>query len=154
MKFSSQEEYGLRCMLQMARHGESVTITELAGAERLTPAHVAKLLRILRNADLVQSTRGQHGGYRLARPAEEISVYEILTALGGRLYSQDFCQRHSGKGSDCVHTVDCSIRSLWAGIDRLVGRVLTKCMLADLTCSENAMQEWVAEHIDAAAVTS
>ncbi len=153
MKFSAQEEYGLRCMLHMARVGGSLTIHELAEAEQLSSAHVAKLLRILRKAGLVRSTRGQNGGYQLARVPEELSVYDILTALGGRLYSEDFCQRHSGKGLDCVHSQGCSIRSLWAGIDRLVGRVLTRCMLADLVGDQHAMSDWVAANIDVAPVS-
>ena len=54
------------------------------------------MMRILRTAGLVQSTRGQAGGYSLARPAGEINVGEALAALGGRLYEPSFCDTHAG----------------------------------------------------------
>ena len=150
MRFSAQEEYGLRCLLQMAREPVgSVTIPEIAEREALTPAYVGKLMRVLRQAGLVKSTRGQKGGYRLACPPEEINVGMVLAALGGRLYSNDFCGRHAGTGRICVHDVDCSIRSLWMAVDSVVQRALSRTMLADLLRSEPAMHEWVQVHVDA-----
>ena len=70
MKFSSQEEYGLRCLLRIARQGRkaSLTIPEISEAEGLSSFYVAKLMRILRRAGLVKSARGQIGGYSLSRP--------------------------------------------------------------------------------------
>ena len=70
MKLSSQEEYGLRCLLQLARHGDeaSLTIAEMSQREGISSPNVAKIMRILRRAGLVASTRGKAGGYTLARP--------------------------------------------------------------------------------------
>ena len=70
MKLSSQEEYGLRCLLRVGRAGPegSVTISELSRSEGISEPNVAKMMRVLRTAGLVQSTRGQAGGYALARP--------------------------------------------------------------------------------------
>ena len=94
MKFTAQEEYGLRCLLQIAREPTgSVTIPEIAKREALTPAYVAKLMRVLRRVGLVKSTRGQKGGYRLAYPPDRMNLGMVLAALGGRLYSDDFCGR-------------------------------------------------------------
>jgi len=91
MKLSTQEEYGLRLLLQMARHEEqSVTLADLSKREGLSQPNVAKLMRRLRRAGFVKSTRGQAGGYTLARPSVEIRVGEVLNALGGRLYDASF----------------------------------------------------------------
>lgn len=140
MRFTSQEEYGLRCMLQLARRAPapplSVSMAEIAEAESLTPAYVAKLMRTLRKANLVEGTRGQKGGYRLTRPASEISVGQVLVALGGRLYTPEFCARHPGNESACVHTTDCSIRSLWGKVDTLVHSVIDRTMLTDLVAAD------------------
>ncbi|HWW94152.1 MAG TPA: Rrf2 family transcriptional regulator, partial [Vicinamibacteria bacterium] len=70
MKLSSQEEYGLRCLLQLGREGEgrSLTIAEMSQREGISTPNVAKIMRILRRAGLVLSTRGKSGGYTLARP--------------------------------------------------------------------------------------
>lgn len=148
MRFSSQEEYGLRCMLQLARHAPAppgaMSIAEVAEHESLSPAYVAKLMRILRQAGLVEGTRGQKGGYQLVRPADEVTIGEVLVALGGKLYSDEFCDRHAGNERRCVHTTDCSIRSLWSGLDRLVHSVLDRCTLADLAGDPAQVERWLA----------
>src|SRR5215469_16076105 len=78
MKITSQEEYGLRCLMRLARveDGHSLTIPEIAAAERLSPPYVAKLLSVLRQAGLIASVRGRTGGYHLTRPAAEVSLGE------------------------------------------------------------------------------
>jgi Rrf2 family protein len=134
MKFSAQEEYGLRCLLQIARAGinASLSIPEISRLEGLTATHVAKLLMILRRGGFVESTRGQSGGYTLSRSADKISVSEVLGVLGGRLYDADFCSRHSGQGITCAHDLDCSIRSVWQVIQETVDNVLREFTLEDL----------------------
>src|SRR5262245_51242449 len=83
MRFTAQEEYGLRCMLSLARReGRGlVTIQDIARAEKLTPAYVGKLLRILRKGGLVEGLHGPTGGYKLPRAAEAINVGEVLEVL-------------------------------------------------------------------------
>jgi Rrf2 family protein len=134
MKFSAQEEYGLRCLLQIARAGKdaSLTIPEISKLEGLTSTHVAKLLMILRRGGFLNSTRGQSGGYMLERPPSQISVSEVLAVLGGRLYDEDFCTRHAGQGVTCAHDLDCSIRSVWQVIQETVDNVLKEFTLEDL----------------------
>jgi len=137
MRFTSQEEYGLRCLVQLARHsGDRLTIAEIAAHEGLTAAYVAKLLGVLQSAGLVTSIRGRGGGYRLAHPAEEINLATVLLALDGRLYGDDFCGRHSGNEESCVHSTECSIRALWRTIDGAVQNTLARTHLSDLVVSE------------------
>ncbi len=141
MKFTAQEEYGLRCLLQIGRQGEggSLTIPEIAAADGLSIPYVAKLMRLLRRGGFVKSTRGQTGGYALARPSEKINVGEVLTALGGRFFESEFCERYPGTVEICTHTVDCSIRSLWHAVQDAVDQVLGKTTLRDLLHSEQQM---------------
>lgn len=141
MKLSAQEEYGLRCLLHLARCGEgdSLTIPEISRAEGLSVPNVAKLMRLLRLGGLVQSARGQSGGYMLARPAHQISVAAVLDLLGGPLFGPNFCERHSGKEKVCTHSVDCSLRSLWSSVQVILAEILEKTSLADLLCDEHAM---------------
>lgn len=122
MKFSAQEEYGLRCLVALALEGDGgfLTIPEISDREGLTPSHVAKLLSILRKAGFVSSTRGQAGGYSLAMKPNEINVRAVLEALGGRLYGEKFCERHSGLLARCVHDADCVVRPLWTRIQSAV----------------------------------
>lgn len=143
MKLSAQEEYGLRCLLHMARQpeGASATIPEISRAEGLSVPNVAKLMRILRMSGFVASARGQTGGYKLARPADRITVSEVLGSLGGTLFSSTFCSRHSGVQQTCTHDADCSLRSIWSALHTLVQDVLGKTSLRDLLCSEGEMRE-------------
>ena len=75
MKLSAQEEYGLRCLLALARvePGRSLTVPQIAEAEHISAPNVAKLLRVLRRAGYVAALRGQAGGYTLARNARELN---------------------------------------------------------------------------------
>ncbi len=138
MKFSAQEEYGLRCLMQIARHAEDggLTIPQVSQAEGITQTHAAKLLRILRTGGYLKSARGQVGGYTLARPADQIPVSDVLALLGGRLFGADFCERHGGAEHSCTHTGGCSIRSLWSTIQTVVDRVLSHTTLKDLLESD------------------
>jgi Rrf2 family iron-sulfur cluster assembly transcriptional regulator len=144
MKLSSIEEFGLRCLVRVGRAGadSSVTISELARSEGISEPNVAKMMRRLRTAGLVQSTRGQSGGYALARPADRINLGEALAALGGRLYEASFCDTHAGVSRLCTHMPDCSIRSVWRMVQRAVDDVLEKITLKDLLVPEREMNDW------------
>lgn len=153
MKFSSTEEYGLRCLLQMAKKGPNgtTTIMELAHKEDLTPAYVAKIMSILRKGGLVQSIRGQSGGYQLSRPPQEINVNEVLEALGGKFFSrEEYCSTPTAVHESCIHTMDCAIRSLWLGLSMQMTGYLRKCRLSDLVTTEPEMEKWIREKTPAA----
>jgi Rrf2 family protein len=145
MKLSAQEEYGLRCLLQVARHDPegSLTIPEIARMEGLSIPHVAKLMRLLRRGGFVKSVRGQAGGYRLARAPVQINVGEVLAWLGGRLFDPSFCSIHAGMAKLCTHSVDCSIRSLWRSVQLVVDQMLGKVTLADLLGNECRVTSWI-----------
>jgi Rrf2 family protein len=138
MKLSAQEEYGLRCLITLARAdaGASVTIPQIAEAERISNANVAKLLGVLKRGGFVRATRGQSGGYVLARPASEINLGEALACLGGRIYDAGFCGRHSSATRGCGHNTDCSVRSVWRLVQRAVDDVLGSLSLAHLLVEE------------------
>ncbi len=144
MKLTSQEEYGLRCLLRVGREGDgaSLTIPELSRAEGISEPNVAKMMRMLRRGGFVRSTRGQSGGYSLSRPAEEIVVGHVLAVLGGRLYEPAFCDGHSGLERLCTNMPDCSIRSVWRMVQQAVDQVLGHIALKDLLVSETEMNAW------------
>ena len=154
MKFSSQEEYGLRLLLRIAKSDSpnGLTIPELSWVEGLSTANVAKILRILRLAGFIESARGQTGGYKLNKPANKIYVGEVLTTLGGKLYESGFCDLHAGIESICTNTIDCSIRSLWKTIQNMIDGVLSKLTLQDLLGKEGdveALASSFAEELEA-----
>ncbi len=145
MKFSSQEEYGLRLLLRIGKdHSENgMTIPELSKQERLTEANVGKILRLLRLAGFVESSRGQSGGYKLARTANEILVGDVLSSLGGKLYESSFCDLHAGVENICTNSIDCSLRSLWKTIQTMLDGLLSKITLQDLLGNEQQVELFV-----------
>jgi len=134
MRFTAQEEYGLRCALQMAkRDGEKpLTIADLAKLEGLTNAYVAKLMRVMRKGGVVVSVRGQSGGYRLARPPALMSAADVLIVLDRRLYQPSYCRQFAGSSPSCVHIRDCTIRALWRKLQTTLWHTLEQITLADL----------------------
>jgi Rrf2 family protein len=146
MKVSALEDFGLRCLLRIGREapGGSLTIPELSQSEGISAANVGKIMRLLRRAGYVTSTRGQAGGYSLARPCDQIVVGDALAVLGGRLFEPGFCDRHAGFERLCTHSVDCSIRSLWRMVQGAVDEVLGKLTLKDLLCREQEVKAWPA----------
>lgn len=150
MKFSTQEEYGLRCLIRISqsKSANGLTIPEISDMEKLSQANVGKLLRTLRLGGFIDATRGQNGGYKLARPADEITVGEVLAVLGGRLFESTFCKDHSGINHICTHTIDCSVRSLWKKVQDVVDSVLERITIKDLLASEAEVKTLVNTFID------
>jgi Rrf2 family protein len=144
MKLTSQEEYGLRCLLRIAREEKGLTLPEISEAEGISLSYAGKLMRVLRRGGFVSSVRGQAGGYTLARPVDEVLIGEVLALLGGRLFDPAFCDSHSGVARVCTHSVDCSIRSLWHAVQVVVDRVLDHTTLKELLAGEQEMASWVA----------
>jgi Rrf2 family protein len=137
MKISAQEEYGLRCLLQLAVAPDHTrTIAEIAAAEGLSQPYVAKLLAVLRQERLVESVRGRTGGYRLTERPEKIQLGRVLRALGQPLYDEpDYCRRHAGTETEgsCVHSLQaCSLRALWQTLETWLRHALDQLHLSDL----------------------
>ncbi len=144
MKVTAQEEYGLRSILQLARHyGEEPlagrTIAELEG---LSVDYVTKLLMSLRKANLVQSIRGIKGGFTITREPGSISVGEVMIALSSEegivLTSPDshLCDQFSGQLEACIHLGSCGIRPIWKILSRYISRMLDQISLLELLQDE------------------
>src|SRR5260370_22771418 len=115
MKITAQEEYGLRCLLRLARATDaSLTLHEIADAEGLSLAHVAKLMSVMRQAGLLDSVRGRAGGYRLAQAPEGICPGSLLFILGEPLFHQAaFYPKNAGLAPDghCFQPRTCTLKT-------------------------------------------
>ncbi len=141
MKITAQEEYGLRCLIRLARvpRGQSLTIPEIAAEEDLSVPYVAKLLTVLRQAGLIESVRGRTGGYHLRLPAAEVRLGSVLLALGEPLFEEPgYCERHAGPETSgpCVHQGDCTLRDLWQTLEQWTRYILDQVTLDDLLHGE------------------
>ncbi|MCB9675771.1 MAG: Rrf2 family transcriptional regulator [Alphaproteobacteria bacterium] len=138
MKLTPQEEYGLRCLLQVARQAPCpavppVSIERIAELEGIGYEHAAKMMRLLRRGGVVVSTRGAKGGFHLARPADRISVWDALVALDPPLYGEGFCDAFTGQQESCAHAnTACELRAVWRFVGSALEAGLSKLTLADL----------------------
>lgn len=138
MKISAQEEYGLRCLVQLAnlREGDSLTLPQIAELEGISTANAGKLMWLLNKADFVQSTRGTKGGYMLARPAGEVRLSEIIKVLNADVVDKH-CESYTGVLDSCVHKGDCGIRPVIIGLHEIVENALSQITLAQLVGKES-----------------
>jgi Rrf2 family protein len=140
MLFSTKAEYGVRLMVELGRQEDDgdapISLSAVAAAESLPLSYLEHLVAKLRKADLVVSQRGAHGGYRLARPAGEIEMLEVVQALEGAIAPMEcFHEVREGKVL-CSHESDgdhaCATKLLWTRVQGGVTKALAGTTLADL----------------------
>lgn len=142
MKISAQEEYGLRCLVQLAslEENESLTLPQIAEREGISQANAGKLMWLLNKEGFVSATRGTKGGYTLSRPAEEIYLNEVIKILDADEIA-GHCEGYSGVKDSCVHKGDCGIRPVIVGLHEIVQNALSNITLAQLVGTEKKVDE-------------
>lgn len=132
LRISRLTDYGTVVLAHLA-DGHFASAADVAGATGLGLPTVSKLLKTLGKADLVASTRGSHGGYRLSRDATEISAADIIDALEGPVSITE-C---SASGTHCDYESVCNVGSAWQRINIAIRRALDDISLADLQRSHS-----------------
>jgi Rrf2 family cysteine metabolism transcriptional repressor len=132
---STKGEYGVRIMVDLARHyGERPrSLTDISQAEMLPLAYLEQLIKLLREAEppLVSSTRGAHGGYKLSRDPEQISMGEVVRVLEGPIAPM-ICATEGEMSQICGFLDSCKTHFLWAKLRDVVAQTLDGMTLADL----------------------
>jgi Rrf2 family cysteine metabolism transcriptional repressor len=138
MLFSTKAEYGVRLMIELGRQPGStpVSLNSVAEAENLPLSYLEHLVAKLRKAELVTSTRGAHGGYRLAKPAAEIKMDDVVQALEGQIAPME-CFHEAPEGRVlCSHEDNsaggCATKLLWTRVQNGVNKALAGTTLAEL----------------------
>jgi Rrf2 family cysteine metabolism transcriptional repressor len=138
MMFSTKAEYGVRVMVELARRAgqEPIPLAEIAEHDGLPLAYLEHLVARLRKAGLVDSRRGSHGGYLLARPSDEITMAEVVEALEGSIAPIE-CISEAADGSIvCARESSrdhvCPTKLLWTRVRFSIIRTLRETTLADL----------------------
>ncbi len=131
MKMSSKSRYGLRALIDIAVNGEKepVSIASIATRRNLSEAYLEQLIAKLKKAGMVQSLRGAQGGYQLAKPANEISVGDVLRVLEGDLDAVD-CPGLTDSG--CASADACVTLYVWQKINESIADTVDHIMLDTL----------------------
>ena len=145
MKISALEEYGLRCLVQVARGQENgpLSIPEIARREGLTVDYTTKLVTTLRRGGFLKSIRGTQGGYLLARKPEEITLAQVMRHLGGPIFETSTCDHFPGSESRCVHIAECGVHSVWVGVTRRLFDMLDRLTLAGIMKNEASVTAFI-----------
>ncbi len=161
MHISPSEEFGIRCLLTLAKsqHSQkvlqsadntkaiksaySLSASKVAEKEGLSIEYVSKLLFYFRKAGIVQASRGAHGGFFLARSPGEISLKDAFEAVSAdtRRVETNFCNHFSGQQKECVHLDECCVRPVWAVLSAYFDDVLKHITLADLLDDEKSVRK-------------
>lgn len=132
IRVSTRGRYALRAMVDLAQHGDSGPVARQAISERqdISADYVAQLFRELAEVGLVEGVRGPGGGYRLSRPAAEITAREIVEAMEGPITLVS-CVESNDDGA-CQHFDGCVTRQLWKELSEQMREVLGSVTLDDL----------------------
>lgn len=134
LHFSTRGEYGVRLMVELARHyGDGpISLTEVADHEALPRPYLEQLVVSLREAGLVSSTRGARGGYQLLRDPERIGMSEVLRALEGPIAPMVCASEDPAHAGVCGRTTFCNVNILWTRVRDAVIAALDSLTLAEL----------------------
>ena len=136
MMFSTKAEYGVRVMAHLAKSDDQrpISLGTIADAEGLPLAYLEHLVQRLRKAQLVESRRGAHGGYTLARPSREISMAEVVTALEGDIAPIECITADADGVLTCSRegAEPCPTKLLWTRVQGSIVRTLNEMTLDDL----------------------
>jgi Rrf2 family protein len=131
MKISTKGRYGLRAMVELAKHqGEgAIPLRKIAEEQNISEQYLEQLFSNLRKSQLVKSVRGAKGGYMLYSSSDQISVKEIVAALEGPIAPAD-CVLDDGDACDLSE--NCSTHDLWDRLQDCIISMLDSVTLADL----------------------
>jgi len=129
LRISKMTDYAIVMMVELTRKGETLSAHALAERVRVEVPTASKVLKLLAGAGLLQSYRGVNGGYRVTRPAAEISVAEVIAAIEGPIAMTE-CSVEPGL---CNQEDSCNLRSNWQRISVAVARALEEVSLAEMS---------------------
>lgn len=140
MKLSTKGRYGLRALVDLAIHGEEapVSIQSIAARQNISERYLEQLVGAMKKAGLVTSTRGAQGGYRLARPAGEISVGDVLRALEGDLRAVA-CPADEEGEEGCANSGSCVTRYVWQQVNESIRQTVDEIRISQLVSQGKAL---------------
>ena len=129
MKISTKGRYALRVMIDLAVNdkGDYVSLKNISNRQEVSLKYLEQIMAMLNKAGYVKSTRGNNGGYRLAKSPEEYKVGDILRKTEG-----DLAPIACVNGEECGKRENCKTFKFWQGLDNVINEYVDSKTLADL----------------------
>ena len=143
MKVSTRGDYAARALVSLSLHSEvsgPTSVRDIAERTGLPQPYLEQILLALKGAGIVRSKRGVGGGYVLARPAAEITLAEIVSAVDGPIVVGDFGLPH--QDGACDHEGQCVLLAIWGEVGEAMRRHLEGFTLADVRDMARGQLEW------------
>ncbi|MBS3899489.1 MAG: Rrf2 family transcriptional regulator [Dethiobacter sp.] len=133
MRLSTKGRYGVHAMFDLAMHSgdAAIALKSVAQRENISEKYLEHLFANLKKAGLIHSVRGAQGGYRLARPPEEITLGDIIRVLEGPVAPAE-CRAEDGGHEGCQSSSACAMRSVWCRIRDEINSILDNITLAEV----------------------
>ena len=137
MKISTKGRYALRMMLDLAAHqGDGyVALKDIAQRQEISKKYLEQIVPMLSKSDILRTTRGYQGGYRLARAPKDYTVGEILRLTEGGLAPVACLEQHPNA---CPRCGECATLPMWGGLERVIRSYLDGITLQDLLEQQTA----------------
>jgi FeS assembly SUF system regulator len=136
LRISKLTDYAILAMVELSRAGELLSAQALADRVHVETPTASKVLKLLARAGLLESYRGVNGGYQVSRPAENISVAEVISAIEGPIAMTE-CSVEEGL---CNQEDNCDLRGNWQRISIAVAQALQDVSLAEMSAPVNHPQ--------------
>ena len=147
MKLSTRGDYAVRALLELATGevaGEAMPLGVIADRTGIPPKYLEQILMRLRVARVVAAKRGAHGGYSLARPAEQVTVGEVIRVMDGPLAPSPCASMSAHTACPayrCPSEESCVMRGLWLDVREAIAGILDHTTFGDLAARERAQRD-------------
>ena len=137
MKISTKGRYALRVMIDLAEHdcGKYIPLRDIAQRQEISKKYLEQIVPMLGKSDILRTTRGYQGGYRLARAPKDYTVGEILRLTEGGLAPVACLEQHP---NTCPRCGECATLPMWEGLERVIRSYLDGITLQDLLEQQTA----------------
>ena len=143
MRVSTRGDYASRALLSLALHADEsgpTSVRDIAERTGLPQPYLEQIFQALKGAGLVRSKRGAGGGYTLARPAADIRLSEIVSAVDGPIVLGDFGEPH--QDGACDHEGQCVLLAIWTHAGEIMHDLLSNYTLDDIARTAEGLLPW------------
>lgn len=142
MRFTAKTEYAVRAIIEIALVSDDkpAQVREIASKQAIPERFLEQVMAALKKASLIESIRGAQGGYRLTRPASEITMAQIIEAIEGPMQVME-CLSKDNEHQKCHQASLCAVKDVWASVQSSIVEALDSISLAKLTDNYKAKQK-------------